>query len=281
MSTQKPDPIPLFVYGSLCAVPLLAWALTGDSSNTSAVEYLIRPARVYGFSRYALSGRDYPAAVDSQESNSTIDGYLINFETRSQRRKLDDFEGETYIASPVQAHILSVAGGRPTGEVVDGEIYLWQGPRDDLLLEGWDLKKFIQERLQDWLDLFEGIELVGEDDEDGVAQGAIRARHDYVMGRWHRKDNEGQTGMHWKKKKLAENNFWEPAPHPFVWIGTRKFGNSGLRMSPGGETKPLDNLPPRESSKVYKYPMVWLNPVTGKRNFMVLPDVVARLYKKK
>ncbi|CAM1505198.1 Fc.00g108350.m01.CDS01 [Cosmosporella sp. VM-42] len=28
-----------------------------------------------------------------------------------------------------------------------------------------------------------------------------------------------------EEKKLAENSYWEPVPHPFVWVGTGKFRN--------------------------------------------------------
>ncbi|KAI1373805.1 hypothetical protein F4677DRAFT_189645 [Hypoxylon crocopeplum] len=83
-----------------------------------------------------------------------------------------------------------------------------------------------------------------------------------------------------EEKKMAENSYWEPAPHPFVWVGNRKFRNSGLGMAPGGDTVPLDKLPPWKAEDVHKYPMVWLNPVTGEKIFMILPDVVRKLYKK-
>lgn len=83
------------------------------------------------------------------------------------------------------------------------------------------------------------------------------------------------------EKRLAENSSWEAAPHPFVWVGERKFRNSGLGMaSPGALPVALDALPAWEQAKVYRYPMVWLNPVTGEKGLMILPDVVAKLYKK-
>lgn len=60
MSTQ---PRLLFIYGTLCAKPLLAWVLTGDASNVGAVTHLARLARVSGFARFAVKGCDYPAVI--------------------------------------------------------------------------------------------------------------------------------------------------------------------------------------------------------------------------
>jgi hypothetical protein len=47
--------------------------------------------------------------------------------------------------------------------MVEADMYVWAGERDQLSMEPWVLAIFIKERLQDWLDLFEGIELIGED----------------------------------------------------------------------------------------------------------------------
>ncbi|TFL00378.1 hypothetical protein BDV98DRAFT_650474 [Pterulicium gracile] len=107
------NPRPLFVYGTLRALPLLAWALTGDFHKTD-------PATVSGYTRSRLHHCDYPAVVPSSPSSSEslVDGYLLRLETVSQRRKLDDFEGES--------------------------------------LE-WSVK----ERLEDWIEIFAGMELVG------------------------------------------------------------------------------------------------------------------------
>ncbi|CAH0047338.1 unnamed protein product [Clonostachys solani] len=149
---------PVFVYGTLCAVPLLAWALMGDASQTDAVKKLIRPARVEGFARYGIKSCDYPAAVKCE--GSEIRGYLVTFSNSSQRKKLDDFEGETYSPTHLMAQILN-PNGEASGQCVDAEIYLWNGSLENLTMEPWDLEGFIEERLEDWLDLFDGIELVG------------------------------------------------------------------------------------------------------------------------
>ncbi|KAG7445496.1 uncharacterized protein BT62DRAFT_1006453 [Guyanagaster necrorhizus] len=148
MSTKKgtSQPRPLFLYGTLCVMPLLARALTGDSRKTREVETLVQAAYVKGYSRFSLYGKDYPAVIKHADT-SVVDGLLLWPRNHSQRTKLDDFEGEN-------------------GEVIDADMYLWDGDHDAVSKDGWDLHTFIQERLDDWLELFGGMELVGDDDKD-------------------------------------------------------------------------------------------------------------------
>ncbi|KAM0207277.1 hypothetical protein ACHAQI_007764 [Fusarium lateritium] len=154
----EPSPRPLFVYGTLRALPLLAWALTGDAANTAIVAALARPATVHGYARYAVQHRDYPAAVKKEEPGHEVDGLLLVFETRSQRRKLDDFEGEAYTPTPVLATLQD-------GSTVDADMYVWGGDEEALSTELWELEDFVKDRLEDWIDLFEGMELVGDTDD--------------------------------------------------------------------------------------------------------------------
>ena len=160
---EQPEPKPLFIYGTLCAMPLLAWALTGDSANTALVMPLVRRARVKGYSRTSIRfgerTADYPAVVPDEKSE--VDGLLVYLKTLSQRQKMDDFEGDSYRAIPVSVDILD-AQGRSL-EVADADMYLWAGGDDLILNTPWDLDTFIKERLDDWLDLFAGMELVGQE----------------------------------------------------------------------------------------------------------------------
>ncbi|KAI2471367.1 hypothetical protein F4781DRAFT_122263 [Annulohypoxylon bovei var. microspora] len=162
MTTSKPRPV--FLYGTLRAKSLLAWALTGDASDVSLASQLIQPAKVYGHARFALKYRDYPAAVKHAPSSS-IDGYLFIPETTSQRKKLDDFEGEAYKPAPVDVIVFD-SNGSPREETVGADMYLWAGDEELLTAEPWVLEVFERERLEDWLGLFEGMELVGEDEDD-------------------------------------------------------------------------------------------------------------------
>jgi len=55
-------------------------------------------------------------------------------------KKLDDFEGEVYAVIPVQATVIG------EGQVVNADIYLWNGERHAVLVDHWDLDVFIRER---------------------------------------------------------------------------------------------------------------------------------------
>lgn len=157
LSSHSPQqPRSLFLYGTLRALPLLAWAITGDSTKVDMVKPLVRPARVRGYARFSLHGKDYPAVVKHPDA-SVVDGLLFRPQDQSQRKKLDDFEGETYLATQVDVQIVDGV------EVADADIYLWNGNLDAISTEDWDLEMFICERLDDWLELFGNMELVGDE----------------------------------------------------------------------------------------------------------------------
>jgi len=56
------------------------------------------------------------------------------------------------------------------GEAVEADVYVWACEADMVSDEAWDQEKFEKEHLEDWLDLFAGMEMVGEEDkvENGV-----------------------------------------------------------------------------------------------------------------
>ena len=144
-------------------MPLLAWALTGDFRKTDVVAPLVKPAELKGYARFSLLGKDYPALIKHDKS-SIVDGLLLCPQDKSQRKKLDDFEGEAYVVTPVQVNVVG-----EEGQVVDADIYLWNGERDAVSVDHWDLDTFIKERLDDWIELFAGMELVGDDDNSSIS----------------------------------------------------------------------------------------------------------------
>jgi len=146
---------PLFLYGTLRAMPLLAWALTGDSRNTHTVQSLVKPAVLRGYMRFSLHGKDYPALI-KHDATSSVDGLLLSPQSKAQRLKLDDFEGELYVATKIQVEV------GEDGETVDADVYLWNGELDAVSSDQWELETFTRERLEDWIEIFAGIELVGD-----------------------------------------------------------------------------------------------------------------------
>ncbi|KAI0867951.1 AIG2-like protein [Hypoxylon argillaceum] len=165
LSTQpsKPRPRPIFIYGTLRALPLLAWVLTGDASKVRDISRLVQPARIYGYARFSVKNCDYPAVI-KHEPQSSVDGYLLTVETTCQRKKLDDFEGETYKLASVAVNVFDENSPKHT-RIVEADIYLWAGDENALTASSWELKRFEEERLEDWLDIFAGIEFIGDAEE--------------------------------------------------------------------------------------------------------------------
>lgn len=134
-------PRPLFVYGTLLAEPLLAWAFTGDSANVEQIRHIIKPATVKGYTRLAVKNCDYPAAIPSApDEHGCIEAHLLLLETQTQRNKLDDFEGEIYKPVAVAATVIG------TGEPKEADMYVWDGDMDKLGPGPWDLQTFVNER---------------------------------------------------------------------------------------------------------------------------------------
>lgn len=153
---NKPKPRPLFVYGPLCAAELLAWALTGDTSNTSTAAALVqpRPARVYKFRCVAHRTRDIPCAV--QDRNGFIQGFLLQPMNIAQRKKLDDFERGSH-------RMVSVSVFMPSGHEVEADMFIWDGDSALATNAPWSFEAFKREGLQEWIDTYQGMEIIGED----------------------------------------------------------------------------------------------------------------------
>lgn len=152
----------VFIYGTLCAQPLLAWVLTGDASQVEEISALIRSAKVENVARYSLHGCDYPGAIE--ERGSSINGYLLQPPTLSQRKKPGDFEGEVSQVNPIQVMMLSHRG-KTVESSIEADIYLRNGDKFLVTNQSWDLKWFLQERLEDWIELSARMEMVGDGDD--------------------------------------------------------------------------------------------------------------------
>jgi gamma-glutamylcyclotransferase (GGCT)/AIG2-like uncharacterized protein YtfP len=162
LEQNQPSPparcLPIFVYGTLMAAPLLAWVLTGSSSNSPSVLSTRKKARIAGFARRPVRHSDYPALLRAG-ADSVVHGFLVFPRDQSERNKLDNFEGEgeTYKRTVVRA-IIEEAEGETE---LEAHVYLWAGAEEALDCCEWDFEYFERERLGDWLELFGGIEMVG------------------------------------------------------------------------------------------------------------------------
>lgn len=143
---------PIFVYGTLMAAPLLAWVLTGDASKTDEVLAQRKLGRITGFSRHIVLGSDYPALLPTSDTEAAVEGFVVFPRNISERSKLDTFEGDAYIRTPVAVDV--------GGETVEADTYVWMKDRSELGDEDWNFTFFESERLDDWLELFRGMELI-------------------------------------------------------------------------------------------------------------------------
>jgi hypothetical protein len=109
---------------------LLAWVLTGDSRKTDVVAPLVKPVELKGCARFSAR-------------------LMLCPQDMSQRKKLDNFEGEACTMAPVQVTVVG-----EEGQMVDADIYLWNSERVAVSVDRWDLDTFIRDRLNDWIELF-------------------------------------------------------------------------------------------------------------------------------
>jgi alpha-ketoglutarate-dependent taurine dioxygenase len=59
------------------------------------------------------------------------------------------------------------------------------------------------------------------------------------------------------------------APHPYVWIKRARSRANGLGLVSEGRELSRDELPPFEEAKITTLPLVWVNPLTGKRSLQL------------
>ncbi|KAJ5184734.1 hypothetical protein N7491_007397 [Penicillium cf. griseofulvum] len=81
-----------------------------------------------------------------------------------------------------------------------------------------------------------------------------------------------------EEQKLVDHSWVEYAPHPYKWIERCKGNSNGLGLAEGGERLTLEELGDFDPSAVKKYPMVWVNPLTGDKAFQVHGICARKLY---
>jgi alpha-ketoglutarate-dependent taurine dioxygenase len=72
-----------------------------------------------------------------------------------------------------------------------------------------------------------------------------------------------------EEKKMADHSWVEYAPYPYQWIGDCKGRPNGLGLESQGKEKVIEDLGEWDPKDVKRYPMVWVNPVTKEKAFMV------------
>jgi alpha-ketoglutarate-dependent taurine dioxygenase len=83
-----------------------------------------------------------------------------------------------------------------------------------------------------------------------------------------------------EERLLFDNSFWEAAPLPFLWTGSRKQRTTGIGFTDQGSVIAIEELPKWDPEKMQRYPMVWLNQVMGKKAIQIHPTCVRKFYLK-
>ncbi|KAH7357726.1 hypothetical protein B0T11DRAFT_354227 [Plectosphaerella cucumerina] len=81
-----------------------------------------------------------------------------------------------------------------------------------------------------------------------------------------------------EERRIADHSWVEYAPHPYQWMGDCKGQPHGLGLVDQGREKSLAELGAYDEAKVKRYPMVWVNPVTNERAFMVHGICARRMF---
>jgi gamma-glutamylcyclotransferase (GGCT)/AIG2-like uncharacterized protein YtfP len=143
------------------AEELLSWLLTGSSDNSTQIIARRQPAVLRNYRRVPVKHGDYPALIPGTSSDQ-VTGYLILPQSASELRKIDDFEGETYSLSEVSVTLLPNGKELKNKRQVRAQVYVWAGNMDAVWQDReWSFLRFREKRLGDWLDLFDGMEMVG------------------------------------------------------------------------------------------------------------------------
>jgi gamma-glutamylcyclotransferase (GGCT)/AIG2-like uncharacterized protein YtfP len=143
--------LPVFLYGTLMSKRLLAWLLTGDQNETEVVKHEYH-ASLSVYLRRTVAGQDYPSIIPACDADQ-VRGLIFVPRSIADRRKLQNFEGETYKIDKVT--VFSRAGGEH-----EALAYVWNGDPAALGNEDWSLDDFESGRLNDWLELFDGVEFL-------------------------------------------------------------------------------------------------------------------------
>ncbi|KAI5266167.1 hypothetical protein E4T47_08331 [Aureobasidium subglaciale] len=72
-----------------------------------------------------------------------------------------------------------------------------------------------------------------------------------------------------EEKAVADHSWVEYAPYPYKWMGKCRGNPNGLGVASEGLEASAEDLGEWKEEHVKRYPMVWLNPVTGEKAFQV------------
>ncbi|CAO3632642.1 unnamed protein product [Mucor fragilis] len=140
-----------FFYGSLMSKVVLLRVLCGatasDHDKTLKLDSIhLEPALLKGHERHSLIGEEYPAVISTGDEQDSVMGVLCQGLESEDINALDCFEGDDY-------ERLSTKVLLENNTLIDTEIYIWIGDKQQLSGEEWSFEYFITSgKEQKWLD---------------------------------------------------------------------------------------------------------------------------------
>ncbi|QPC73069.1 hypothetical protein HYE68_003821 [Fusarium pseudograminearum] len=137
------DTYPFFAYGTLRALPLLSYILTGDSNNTHIVTRIIVLSRVHGYSRWGIRNNNSAAAV--KDPHGSMDGLLL-YLSKAQRERLESLRGPLFETT----HVMVILN---TGVNLGADMWEFIGAGEMLSNEPWSFDDFCHDVLPHWIQM--------------------------------------------------------------------------------------------------------------------------------
>ncbi|EFX04005.1 hypothetical protein CMQ_933 [Grosmannia clavigera kw1407] len=138
---------PVFVYGHLTALPLLTQFLTGNAADIDKVARMVHIATVVGYRRVGI--KTSPDAAVIEDAGSTVRGLVVLPESMEHRLQIDDNHDAwdrrvkciLYRMVRVRAYL------NFESDVIDADMFLWNGTLQALTMKPWDLKNYMAKEM--------------------------------------------------------------------------------------------------------------------------------------
>lgn len=134
------------------AGPLPAWLIAGTSSQNKLVEERRVKGYLEGYVRRAVLGVDFPAITKGDEDDK-VKGFIFYPRNGDDLHRIDVFEGDLYREEKVT---VVTSGHVPVEATCTFGTVTKKGLGDT----DWSFEEYESTRLEDWLDLMEGMEII-------------------------------------------------------------------------------------------------------------------------
>jgi gamma-glutamylcyclotransferase (GGCT)/AIG2-like uncharacterized protein YtfP len=131
----------IFTYGTLMIADVM-YAVTTR-------KFRFVEANLRGYARFTVKGASYPGIIPVTEA--VTEGIIYFDVDELSLERLDEFEGDLYRRTPIQAET-------ERGKILNAETYVIKPEhRDYLSLQKWDVEEFVQNSLEAFLNTYQSF----------------------------------------------------------------------------------------------------------------------------